>query len=248
MATTGVDVRICKNLEVLSLAAGEAFVGLAEESVKRSGRFSVALAGGSTPRGLYGVLASPGFRDRIPWQKVHLFWGDERCVPPDHKASNYRMVRKALLLHIQIPQENIHPMPGELEPGKGAARYERELRAFFPDHQFPVFDLLLLGLGQDGHTASLFPGSPALGTQDRWVVPAHSAETGTDRITLTLSVLNHGVAVFFLVAGESKASILKEVLCEDHVGRDLPARLVRPADGRVTWFVDERASEKLARS
>lgn len=247
MAESGVEVRICADPEALSSAAAEAFVILAEKSVRGSGAFSVALAGGGTPRGLYTALASPEFRERVPWHKVHLFWGDERCVPPNHEASNYKMVHDSLLVHVDVPVKNIHPMRGELEPWQGAPLYETELRAFFSEQKFPVFDLILLGLGRDGHTASLFPGSQALVEEDRWVVPAHSVETGTNRITLTLAVLNHGGAVFFLVAGKSKAAILGQVFSDEHGCRDLPARRVRPVRGLVTWFADERASEELAR-
>lgn len=247
MAERGVEVRICADPQALSRAAAEAFVILAEKSVRGSGNFSVALAGGSTPRGLYGALASPEFRERVPWNKVHLFWGDERCVPPDHEASNYKMVYDSLLVHVDLPVKNIHPMRGDLEPKQGAARYESELRTFFSGQEFPFFDLILLGLGQDGHTASLFPGSPALSEHDRWVVPAHSVETGTDRITLTLPVLNHAGAVFFLVAGNGKAAILGEVLKDPQGCPALPAGRVRPTRGLVTWFADERASENLAR-
>lgn len=248
MAEAGVEVRICADPEALSRAAAEAFVILAEKSVRRSGTFSVALAGGSTPRGLYGALASPGFREQVPWLQTHLFWGDERCVSPNHEASNYKMVHDSLLVHVDIPVENIHAMHVDVDPRQGAALYEAELRAFFAGMTFPVFDLVLLGLGRDGHTASLFPGSPALVEKARWVVTSHSLETGTDRITLTLPVLNHAAAVFFLVAGKSKAEILGHVFSEENQCRELPAGRVRPDQGLVTWFVDERASEKLARS
>ena len=245
VAISGSELRVSPDLAALSRAAAQFFSDLAAVCAKERGRFSVALSGGSTPKSLYAMLADAAFRDAIPWPQVHFFWGDERCVPPDDPESNYRMVREALLSRVPIPESSVHRMKGEdPDPQHAALEYEAELRRFFhpAPGQFPRFDLVLMGLGEEGHTASLFPGSPALREHERLVVAPYVEKLHGFRITMTLPVLNAGANVLFLVAGEKKADILKTVLLE----RDsLPAQLVRPREGRLLWFADAAAADKV---
>lgn len=210
-----------------------------QQAVAARGRFSVALSGGSTPRALYERLASAEFSGRIPWQDVHLFWGDERCVPPDHADSNYRMTAESLLGRVPLPVENIHRIHAELAPHEAAAHYEAGLRAFFGST--PVFDLALMGMGDDGHTASLFPDSPALTESARWAVAVeHTAPPPplVSRVTLTFGVFNAARRVVFLVTGAGKAQKLAEI----RRGADLPAGRIRPPNGDLLWLVDEAAA------
>lgn len=214
-----------------------------QQAVAARGRFSVALSGGSTPRALYERLASAEFSGRIPWQDVHLFWGDERCVLPDHADSNYRMVAESLLGQVPLPAENIHRIHGELTPHEAAAHYEVGLRAFFGST--PVFDLALMGMGDDGHTASLFPDSPALAESACWAVAVeHTAPPPplVSRVTLTFEVFNAARRVVFLVTGAGKAQKLAEI----RRGADLPAGRIRPPSGDLLWLVDEAAAEQCA--
>jgi 6-phosphogluconolactonase len=233
------EISICRDVEDLSRKAAEQFVAAARQAIDARARFSVALSGGSTPKGLYSVLATPEFVGQIDWAQVHLFWGDERCVPPDHPESNFRMVKDALLSRIAIPSENVHRMMGEDEPNRAAADYQEELRRFFSPAGLPRFDLILLGLGEDGHTASLFPGSTALNETESWVTHAYVEKLNAHRLTLTLPVINNGAQVFFLVSGVSKAPIVKEILT--NAASDYPAARIRPADGQLCWFVTHDA-------
>lgn len=229
---------VCGGIEGLAGWVAAEFVRLAQQSAREKGRFAVALSGGSTPRSLYALLATPAFKQQVPWSEVHLFWGDERCVPPDHAESNYRMVREALLSKIEIPPGNVHRMAGEKEPRIAAAEYEAELKSFFhiAPGVFPGFDLVLLGLGEDGHTASLFPGSDALAETERLVAATYVARLNAYRLTLTLPVLNHGAVVLFLVAGASKAAVVSEILRDDDPAR-FPAARVDPLNGRLVWLM-----------
>ena len=240
------DVIICRNGDDLCRQAAAEFVRLAKESRHDRGRFTVALSGGSTPRALYSLLAAPEYKERIFWPQVHLFWGDERCVPPDHADSNYRMVRESLLSKIQISEANVHRMAGEKEPRIAAAEYEEELKDFFQlaPGAFPRFDLILLGLGEDGHTASLFPGSDALEETKLLVTATYVAKLNSHRLTLALPVLNHGAVVLFLVTGASKAPVVKEILREDGRAARFPAAQVQPLDGRLVWLLTEDAAPK----
>ena len=199
------------------------------------------LAGGSTPKAAYEILARD-FAEEIDWGRTHVFFGDERTVPPDHEDSNYRMARLALIDH--VPVGSVHRMRGELPPDEAAASYEGELKAFFGDEDPPRFDLILLGLGEDGHTASLFPETSALEVADRLVVANPVLELDTTRVTLTAPVLNAARAVRFLVAGGGKAEALKEVLEGDADPRAYPARLVQPPGGPA-WMVDREAARLL---
>lgn len=225
--------------------AAEEVSAAALAAVAQRDRFVMALSGGHTPRGLYTLLAGDAaFRAAIPWDRTHVFWGDERHVPPDHPDSNYRMAREALLDRVPLPGANVHRVRAEDgDAGRAAARYERELRGFFglEGAQRPQFDFVLLGLGPDGHTASLFPGTSALEETTRLVVATHVPALGTDRITLTLPVLNHAACVTFLVVGADKAPVVHAVL--EGKPRDvlLPAQRVRPA-GRLLWLLDSAAA------
>jgi 6-phosphogluconolactonase len=191
----------------------------------------VCLSGGATPKRLYELLASPPFRDRLPWGRVHWFWGDERLVPPDHPASNYRLVRLAMLAAAPVPPGHVHRIPTEGGAAEAAARYEGELRGFAREGA-PLFDVALLGLGEDGHTASLFPGSPALAERERWAVAVEGA-----RVSLTFPALESARHAVFLVAGAGKHAILGRVLG----GEDLPAARLRPV-GRLHWMLDRAAA------
>jgi len=236
----------------LAQAAAEQFVTLAQEAIARRGRFSVALAGGSTPRCTYTLLGHEPFASQVDWTHVHIFWGDERCVPPDHPESNYRMARETLLDRLPIPAANVHRIPCEQAPEQAATAYEATLRAFFTEGETPSegnptprFDLVLLGMGEDGHTASLFPGTAALHEEERWVVATYVEKLGAWRVTLTPVVLNAAAHVTFLVAGERKARRLQEVLMGPYQPDRLPAQIVRPRHGRLTWLVDTEATRLI---
>lgn len=238
-------IEIHPNAPALHRAAADQFVSVAASAIKARGRFAVALAGGSTPRPIYELLAQPSYASRLDWSRVHLFWGDERCVPPDDPRSNYAMVRRALLDRIAIPSDNIHRMRGEDEPHHAALAYERDLRAFFRTAQLPCLDLVWLGLGENGHTASLFPGTAALREQMRLVVAQYVEVVSMWRLSLTVPVINAAANVTFLVDGAAKAEILARVLTGRYEPEVLPAQLVQPTSGKLSWMVDAAASAQL---
>jgi 6-phosphogluconolactonase len=234
--------------EVCRTAAGE-IQRMADRTATATKPFTIALSGGSTPRGLHALLANdPAVRDRLPWQHLHFFWGDERHVPPDHPQSNYRMAYDTLLSLAPVPSQNIHRMPGE-EPDAALAaeKYEQELRTFFDLEagQLPRFDCILLGMGTDGHTASLFPETEALHETRRLVVANWVEKFKTYRITLTVPVLNRADLVVFLVSGAEKAEALKEVLQGDYRPDRFPAQLIRPGPEKLLWIVDKAAANCL---
>jgi 6-phosphogluconolactonase len=234
------SVQIHETPEQLAGAAARALVEGAGRAIAERGRFAVALAGGSTPEATYEVLARDHAED-VDWPNVHVFFGDERTVPPDHEESNYRMAREKLL--DRVPVGSVHRMRGELSPEEAAESYKEDLREFFAG-EFPVLDLVMLGIGEDGHTASLFPGTPALEVTDRLVVANPVPKLETTRITLTAPVLNAAREVFFLVAGGGKAGALAEILEGEADPRACPAKLVRPPGG-PTWMVDRAAARSL---
>jgi 6-phosphogluconolactonase len=242
------EIRIVPSAEALFQAAAGEFVQAAEESVRAKGSFAVALSGGSTPKGLYSLLAGdPNLRARTPWDKTYFFWGDERHVPPEDPDSNFRMAREAMLSC--VPAGQVFRIKGEIPDASAAAEeYERELHGFFtlPNGQLPRFDLVLLGMGPDGHTASLFPGTKALLEQRRLVVANWVGKFFTDRITLTPPVLNNAARVMFLVHGEDKAPPLKGVLEGPFEPDQLPAQLIQPRDGKLLWLVDATAAHLLS--
>ena len=206
--------------------------------------FSIGLSGGSTPQALYQLLADPAqeFRNRFPWSKTHFFWTDERHVGPDHPDSNYRMVHEAMLSRVQVPPANIHRIPGELRNAEhAAADYEKELKKFFGN--LPKLDLVLLGMGSDGHTASIFPGSEVLNERDQLVAAPWVDQLSTYRLTMTLPILNNADAVLLLVSGEEKAEMLHHVLRGPE--NQYPVQSIQPTNGSLTWLVDSAAASKL---
>jgi len=235
-------IQIFPNVESLSLAAVELFQEQARRSAGRSGRFVVILSGGSTPKRTYEILAAPTSRARVPWDRVHVFWGDERCVPGDDPRKNARMAREAFLEHVPVPETQIHPVVCSPSAAAAAAGYEELLRGFF-GHGPPRCDLVLLGLGEDGHTASLFPGSPVLEERERWVrdVPGQDF----DRVTLTAPFINRAAAVVFLVAGAAKARVVREVIEGVYQPHRLPAQLIHPVRGALRWLLDRDAAAEL---
>ena len=235
------DVRVFPDVNELSLRAAQAAVRTINEVVRASGRCSLVLAGGNTPRTLYTLLAS-AFRDQIPWAQTILFWGDERYVSPDDRESNYRMARETLLDHVPCPAANIHPMPTHFPSADEAAHdYERTLRSYF-GIDWPSFDLVFLGVGVEGHTASLFPGSAALEERTRWVVAVNAPADPRLRLTLTLPALNAAANVYILAAGAKKARVLHDVLTGAPDPNTYPLSGVRPIDGRLIWWVDQNAA------
>lgn len=264
--------------ESVALAVATAVVSEAHRAVDRSGRFTLSLSGGSTPRRAYELLGRTPFADDIPWDFTDIFWGDERCVSPDDPRSNESMARAAMLDHVPIPADQVHPMRC---PGIGGSEAEASDAAMAADEaaidyetllrgQVSALDLVLLGLGKDGHTASLFPGSDALREKERWVAPARqSVESGGAgagdtggtggakgeaplwRVTLTAPYINRAAAVFFIVYGADKAGVLRQVLEGDTSGADggagLPAQSISPTGGKLVWFVDEEAASQLDR-
>lgn len=244
------EVVVCSSpQEIFQKAAGIFADGVAAAK----DRFTVAMAGGSTPKGMYELLASESYRNNITWQKVHVFFGDERCVPPENEYSNYRMANASLLTHVPVPKRQIYRIRGEAPPNVAAGEYEGTMLRVFGESDtapFPRFDLILLGMGPDGHTASLFPGSSALKETKRWVVANDvdkfkGTPTPWQRVTMTYPVLNAAAHVLFMVAGADKADALKEVLHGAPNPDIYPSQSVRPANGRLTWLIDAAAGQKL---
>ena len=242
------EIEVLKDVSALAERAANLFQTAAQEAISANGKFSVALAGGSTPLRMYDLLACDPFKLKIDWSKCHLFWGDERCVPPVHPDSNYLQSAAHLISKVDIPVKNIHRIQGELSPIQAATEYQSELQRYFGS--YPVFDLILLGLGPDGHTASLFPGTQALEEKGSWVVAVpHSTPPSplVDRVSLTLPVINAARQVLFLVAGADKAEIVARVFKTPGDEPLLPAQRVSPGAGRLTWLLDVAAMGKLDR-
>lgn len=240
------------DLEAASRAAADRFAGSVCEAIERRGHAFVALSGGSTPRRMYQILASGEYSGAtIDWPRVDVFWSDERCVPPDSPDSNYRLAHDELLSKVPAPAEQVHRMRGEIEPKQAAAEYEQTVRAIVPagPDGAPRFDLLLLGMGADGHTASIFPGSPLLEAPDeRLVAAVYVPKLEAHRLTFSPRLLNGARDVLFLVAGTDKAEALAAVLEDQGDPRRHPARIVAPAEGRVTWVVDRAAGRLFKRT
>jgi 6-phosphogluconolactonase len=241
-------LRVFTDRETLAFAAGHHFLSIAQAAIMHRGRFMVALSGGTTPRLLFQRLQVSRMQDSLNWALVHIFWGDERCVLPDDIESNYRMAREALLESVPIPAANVHRYMTEKPPEEAALDYQEELQSSFGlgDHSSPpVFDLILLGLGSDGHTASLFPGTSVLKEKERWAAAVYVEKLGAWRVTLTFPVLNAARNVLFLVAGESKAQVLQEILAGNGGDAKYPAQLVQPISKKLYWFVDGKAAQEL---
>jgi 6-phosphogluconolactonase len=237
-------IRVFDNLELLSHAAAGIFSDAARQSIHACGHFSVALSGGNTPRRLYELLAAKPHRDRIRWDAVHVFWGDERCVPPEDPRSNLRMAREVLLDHIPLPAKNIHAIQGDLPPAQAAVQYEIELQNYFGD-QPPGFDLILLGMGDNAHTASLFPHTPVLNETKRWISDVYVKELNMYRVTFTAPLINLAGQVVFLVSGVDKATALQNVLEGAYQPEEYPAQLICPKGAHPLWLVDKAAAHKL---
>jgi 6-phosphogluconolactonase len=244
------ELRIVANAEALNQVAAAEFIRQASEAVQATGVFTIALSGGSTPKNLYALLASAlSWRAQAPWEKMHFFWGDERHVSPDHVDSNYRMTHEAMLSRVPIPPANVYRCKSEQADAHGVAEeYEQTLRAFFHlfPGQLPRFDLVLLGMGLDGHTASLFPGTEALHERQRLVVANWVEQFNAYRIAMTFPVLNNAACVIFLVSGGEKAETVRRVLEGEAPLERFPARLVRPTHGKLLWLVDKDAARLLS--
>jgi len=242
-------VRVFETSEHLARAAAEECVRLALRAVEAGDRFSVVLAGGSTPKPLYALLAGDdSLRERFPWKKTHFFWGDERHVPPEHADSNYRMALETMLSKVPVSLSQLHRIESEnTNASKAAENYERDLLQHFrlSPGNWPQFDLALLGLGPDGHTASLFPDTDVLGQKERLAAAVWVPKFQASRITLTAPLLNQAASICFLVSGKDKAEALRTVLLGEFQPRQYPAQLIRPVQGRLQWLVDRDAAALL---
>ena len=242
------DLRIFKDTELLSRHAAEIFAERAAQSITARDHFLVALNGGGTPTRLFQLLATK-YRDNVDWTKIHIFWGDERCVPPNDPGSSYGQARDLLLSHVPIPDANIHRIQGDLEPAEASRDYALTLSRFAsPPLEFPRFDLVYLGMGEDGHTASLFPGSPVDATEATLPVTAHYQDRPANRVTLTQLVFNQAYMVALMATGDKKAVTLAEVLSDRYNPELYPAQRIDPRNGELIWLVDEDAAGKLPRS
>ncbi len=250
------QVEIYPGIAHLANAAAQRILKAAEQSINRQGFFTLVLSGGSTPEPVYALLAQA--KPTFDWGKVHIFWGDERCLPPDHPESNYRMAQEVFLSHTPIPASNIHRIRGEKPPQLAALDYEGELRRFFQQHggvinpepgaMFPVFDMVLLGMGEDGHIASIFPGSPALEERLHWVLAVEHHQPPpplVPRVTLTLPLINWAREIILLVAGEKKAERVYEALSR-RADNALPAARLQPVSGRIIWMLDAPAAVRIS--
>ncbi len=239
-------IQIYKDLPALSIAAAQLFIDSAAQAIAARGRFLTALSGGGTPKPLYELLASPPYRDQIEWSKVHAFWGDERCVPKDDPGNNYFQAKQALFDHVPLPLENIHRVASELEPEDAANDYAGVLNTFAETpFAWPRFDFVLLGMGDDGHTASLFPGSPVDETAPVIAVTANYQDRPARRVSLTPPVLNTARRIVFLLIGQSKSETLANIINGVYHPQRLPAQRIRPTNGEIFWLVDEAAASKL---
>jgi 6-phosphogluconolactonase len=249
LSISATDVRIYPDAQSLACAASDAFVGSARNAISARGRFMVALAGGSTPRAIYSILGNDPQHEAgtLQWHQVHLFFGDERPVPPDHPDSNFRMANDAMLSKLPIPAPNVHRIHAELGAARAADEYQEELRAVMNAGAggSPRLDLILLGMGPDGHTASLFPGSPGLNERTRLVCANWIEKLDGFRITLTYPALNAASEVLFIVSGDEKSEMLRKVLRHEPTATTYPAQLVRPTNGKLVWLVDEAAAARL---
>jgi 6-phosphogluconolactonase len=244
-----VTYRISSTPAEVAKAAAELFTSAATKAVELRGLARIAISGGTTPKAMFALLADPAqpFIKQVPWDKLDLYWVDERCVPPDHADSNYRMTKEALLSKVPLPAERIHRMEGELEPEVAAARYESTIRNSFKleGAETPTFDLVLLGMGDDGHTASLFPHTEGLNELIHIVIANHVPQKDTWRITLTSPVINQGREVAFLIEGAAKAQVLHNVLQGRYQPDTYPSQIIRPASGKLTFLLDSAAAAKL---
>lgn len=246
MTAKNPEVIVCKDIEDLSMKAADLFARIAQKAVSQRGVFTVALSGGNTPLLLYKRLAGEPYRKSIDWKCVHIFWGDERCVPPSHADSNYRLAYTAFISKINMPVANVHRIKGEACP-QAADEYEKEIKAFFTlsAGEFPAFDLTLLGMGADSHTASIFPQSPVVNEKERIAVSVRAPADSGWRVTLTPPAINASANVIFLTAGRDKAEALKECVEGGFTPEKHPAQITRLSKGRVLWLADIAAASML---
>ncbi len=240
-------IQIFKDTQELSKAAADLFVQAANEAVQEKGRFTVALTGGSSPIQMHQLLAQSPYREQVPWEQTYIFWGDERWVPLTDEQSNAKMAFETLLNHVPIPKNQIFPMWGKQKPEIFAQQYEQTLRQYLGETE-PSFDLILLGMGDDGHTASLFPGTAVLQEKQRWVVAYYLEPKQIYRITLTAPLINQAKKVAFLTFGEKKADALYEVLEGRRNPEQYPSQLIQPQNGEPVWLVDEAAARRLSQA
>ncbi len=240
------NVRVFQSETELAAAAGKYIIELAKHTVETRGRFVIALSGGHTPEQLYTLLSKPPFRDQLPWHKTFIFWGDERCVQSNDKRNNAHMTKALLLDHVDISLSNTYPVPVEFSPAEAAKKYEHTIKAFFGDDP-PRFDLILLGLGENGHTASIFPGSDVISDDTHLVREIYVPEQKMFRITMTANLINQACNIIFLVTGESKAEILNTVLTTPYQPDKYPAQLIKPVNGNLYWFIDNKAANLLSK-
>ena len=239
------QLSIVTNPTALAEKAADHFVQAAQANIAAHGRFTVALSGGSTPKAMFALLATTP--SAVAGEKTFIFWGDERCVPPDHADSNYRMTQEVLLSKVPLPPQNVFRMHGETEPAQAARAYSEQLQQFFQTDSLPRFDLVWLGMGADGHTASLFPGTTALSVSvDSIVVENYVATLQASRLTLTAATINQAQEVVFVVGGADKAATLKAVLQGDFQPELYPSQLIQPWSGKLLWIVDEAAATQLS--
>jgi len=239
------NVKVFTTAGELTSGTAKFIVELASESIAARGRFVISLSGGHTPERLYALLSTPAYRDEIDWNKTYVFWGDERCVPADDAQNNAHMARTSLLDNVDIPPANIFPVPTELPPFEAAFMYERTIKDFF-GNDTPKFDLMLLGLGENGHTASLFPGR-AMPEETHLIRAIFIDELNMFRITMTVRLINQSGNIVFLVEGKGKAEILKTILTTSDAPEKLPAQLIKPTNGNLYWYVDQEAAQLLYR-
>ena len=237
---------ITSNAERLAEKGAELMYNTAKKAVARKNSFAVAVSGGSTPRAMHRLLSQEPYRSDMPWQKTHFFWVDERMVPFDHPDSNFGAAQTDLISMIPTPADQVYPMPAMMHPEEGAGLYQAKLKTFFQDSGSldPVFDLIILGIGTDGHTASLFPGQPSSQEPDRWVLSVKGGQPDVFRLTFTYAVLNSARHILFLVSGDAKAAVVK-TLIEDRQAQ-LPAAKIQPLNGKITWLLDQKAASLLS--
>lgn len=260
MSAVSPDIVVFPDRSALARSAATRFVAIAQSAIRARGKFTVALSGGSTPRDLFTLLATQEFASQIDWSRTHLFWGDERGVPPDHPDSNFKMANDTLISRVPVPAENVHRIHAEIAPEDAAREYAETIRKFWDTERIspqspltkgdtgdriPAFDLVLLGLGPDAHTASLFPHTPALHETARWVVAQYVDKLKTDRITFTPPLINAAKNILFLVAGADKANAVQAVWRGKYSPDEFPAQLIQPTKGIVVWLLDQAASANL---
>lgn len=237
-------LHIYKNKEEMSEALASWMCEVIEKTLKEQEYFTLVLSGGSTPQLLYKKLASDKFKDKINWSRIHIFWGDERAVPYEDERSNAKLAHELLLSKVDIPTTNVHIMRTDIEPNFSTDAYRKTLHDFF-DNTSTTFDLVLLGMGDDGHTLSLFPGSPIIEEHNHWVNAVYNQEQEMYRITLMPKIVNRASKIAFMVDGEKKAKMLQQVLQGDYKPSEFPAQIIKPETGELHWFVDEAAAQDL---